>query len=274
MPYKYSLLFQLNTTPTNLARASAHIAGWSETVWDDSGNVGIGALADLATKRALMLPISAKIVGYRVQQFTIVGNQLVPGGTASGAFNFPGNPIYVTDLPQVAVQLKAQAAGAPNTRRFTLRGMPDDIMRGGEYQPDAGFAGKMTQYTDMLVTGGWDFVGRDLSQASVRILGILARVVTTQNPMVGAAVGDFVRLLKVRDENRRPVTGTYAIETILGNAYTLRNLDPDVKAGASGRIRRDLIAFRAIGSVEVARALVKKVGRPFEQYRGRRSSRV
>ncbi len=271
MPMKYSLLLQLNTVPTDLTWASPHIAGWSETIWDNNSVPAPSFIRNLALRRAAFLPRSARLIGYRAQVFQISGNQLVPGGTSAATFGFPGHPTYVTDLPQMAISVKATATGKTNTRKFDLRAIPDAQFTGGEFQPDSPFLSFLNDYLSYLNTASWWFPGRDLTQASVRVLTVAAKVLTTDGPIAGAVVGDFVRLLKVKDSNNQPVKGVFNIVAIAGNTYTLNGIDASVVVVNSGRARLDRVVMCQIARADVDRAVVKKVGRPFEQYRGRRS---
>lgn len=272
MPNRLTMIFQLTTTPTNLARAHQHIGGWSESVWTNLNPSAYTPLfITVQQRRANLLPASAALVGLRSQSFTISGNKLLPGGAASSRVNLPGNASFVTDLPQVSLLLDAQAAGAPNSSRLTLRGMPDSIMIGGEYQPTPAFAGAVTLFCNSLVGLNFGFVGRDLAQASVRVNKIAANVVTVDAiPGTGLAVGDYIRFHRVTDDNGNPVKGAFVVTGIAGNLLTVQGLDATLTT-PSGTLRRDLLQMFGFGPITPIRAVVKKVGRPFEQYRGRRS---
>lgn len=275
MPAKLSLLIQVTTTPTNIAQARIHTGGWSETIWTNNSSFALPSITTLATRRALMLSQSAAVIGYRTQVFTIAANRLVPGGTASGNLNLPGLQGIPTDLPQVALSMKAQSDETANTRKFNVRGVPDNVMVGGEYQPPAYFLQAVRLYIQELTSGVWWFPGRNLAQASVPIQGVANGVLTTVgNP--GWAVGDSIRFLKARQTNGLPFTGTYVIQAplVAANQFTLANLDTTIKVGTIGRVRRDEVLMCRIAACETGRAVVRKIGRPFETYHGRRSKRL
>lgn len=265
-------ILQVTTTPTDLTKARAHTGGWSESFWTTLNPVGFEpAWLTQQTKRALLLPSSAAIVGFRTQQYTIAGNKLLPGGSTSGRQNMPGALGSSADLPQVALMLNAAANGAPNNARMILRGMPDPVMVGGEYQPAPFFSALVTQFCNSMIGFNFGFIGRDLSQASVRVLKIANNVITVdQLPGTGLAVGDFIRFHRVYDSGGNPVKGDYVVSTIAGNDITVAGLAV-VVTKPSGTLRRDLLTYLPFGNLYPVRAVVKKVGRPFEQYRGRRS---
>ncbi len=272
MPTRLTNIFQVTTAPANLALARAHTGGWSESFWTNLSPAAYNPIwAWQQQKRAILLPATAAIVGYRTQEYTISGNKLLPGGAASGRQNLPGGSSRITDLPQVSLMLNCATAGSPNTSRLILRGIPDDVMEGGEYQPNAAFQAAVTQLINSMVGFNFGFVGRDLSQASVRVLKIAVNLITVdQIPGTGLAVGDFVRLHRVYDDNNNPVKGAFPVTAIAGNVLTVAGLDATLTR-PSGTLRKDLLQLFSYRSMQPIRAVVKKVGRPFEQYRGRRS---
>jgi len=267
-------ILQLSTNPTDLTTARIHVGGWSESFWTSLNPAGYnGPWERQQQARCLLLPPTAAIVGYRTQVYTMTGNKLLPGGTTSGRQNFPGRNTLTTDLPQVAVQFNATGAGVPNTTRLTMRGMPDDIMKGGEYQPNAAFKTAVTLMVNTMKGFNFGFIGRDLAQASVRVLAIAANVITVDAiPGTGLQVDDFIRLNRVYDAQGFPVQGAYAVEAInlVAKTITVRNLAANVTK-PSGTLRRDQLDYFTFDAIQPIRAVVKKVGRPSEQYRGRRS---
>jgi len=272
MPTRLTNIFQVTTAPSNLQLARQHTGGWSESFWTNltpSAYNPIWAFAQ--QKRALLLPASAAIVGYRTQEYTISGNKLLPGGATSGRQNLPGSSSRVADLPQVSLMLNCTTSSSPNTSRMILRGIPDDVMEGGEYQPNAQFQSAVTQYINSMIGFNFGFVGRDLTQASVRVLKIAANLITVdQIPGTGLNIGDFIRLHRVYDDVNNPVKGAFPVTAIAGNVLTVQGLDATLTA-PSGTLRRDLLMLFNYRAMQPIRAVVKKVGRPFEQYRGRRS---
>jgi hypothetical protein len=277
MPSHVSLLMQMVTDPEDLTVAQPHSGGWSEGTWVDfnitSSDVRI---RQWATKRAVLLPLEAAIIGFRIARYTISGNKLLPAGTATGKFLYPGNSRYRTDLPQVGLEFSAKTANGPNTSRFVLRCIPDQFMVRGEYQPDAAFKRAVTEFTNGHASGfenSFGFIGRDLSLASARVLSIQGGVVQLDGPIGAVGGTDWMRLNRVYDIDGKPVKGTFRIESIAaGNLYTVTGL-AGVSANASGTARVDKVKYFDYSEVVPTRAVVKKVGRPFEAYRGRGSKR-
>lgn len=273
MPFKYTVLLQLTTAPEDAAAASAHIAGWSESHWrndniDPSGPV----FNDLLVARAQLLPRQAAIVGYRVGSYTLTGNKIYPGPTSTGRFRYPGGA-YDCDVPQMALQLGA-TSNAANSSRITLRAIPDLFVEKGEYQPGVAYRNRVTTYCGKLVSGSWGFIGRDLTQPSIRVLGVENGVLTTDGSAVIFPGVDWIRFHKVVDNNGAAITGAWALGTSpAANKFNLVGFPTNITAGPNGSVRRDLVQMFLLTSVNPSRICVRKVGRPLEQYRGRRSKR-
>lgn len=273
MPNKVSIIFNLATAPTDLAQANVHTGGWSETFWTDlDGDALLARLAVLAGRRALLLGASASITGYRIQQYTIARNILIAGGSSAGGLRLPGFSAAVTDMPQVALEYKCSAAGKNNSSRKTLRGIIDSQIVGGEYQPTTVYRGAVTRFFTELTSGVWSFPGRDLSNPSMRILGITNLGVITVDGVVGIALGDYVRLLRVRDNTGFPVEGSFEVTAATLTTITVRDWK-GATVGASGRLRKDNVVMCTISAASPTRSVVRKIGRPTEGYRGRRSKR-
>ena len=269
---RLSTIIQVTTSPTDLTVARAHTGGWSESIWTTlNANAYRPLWSIMQQKRALLLPLAASIVGFRTQIYTISTNKILPGGAVSGRLQVPGTNSNKTDLPQVSLQLSTTGAGVPNTNRLVLRGIPDDVMKNGEYQPDSVFKGLVTQFATSLLGNNFGFVGRDLSQLSVRVEAIAGTSITVdQIPGTGLDQGDYVRLNRVIGDNGSPIQGVFKVNSVNGRVLVMTQTVGNLSK-PSGTLHRDLLAYFAFGSITPIRAVVKKIGRPFESYRGRRS---
>src|SRR6266404_3532384 len=164
MAIKVVLLFQMTTNtgpfpgiPAETAPAPApsigyaprvHLGGWSESLWWDANTLGpllaalktgYGGKPGLCPSRAALLPAYTSIIGARFYS----------GGAGKGqsvAFSFPGTAEYHNDVPQMAILVKAAPASAAVARRFTLRGIPDSVIKVGEFAPDVTYAGYVAEF--------------------------------------------------------------------------------------------------------------------------------
>lgn len=274
MPYRYNMIMQVSTAPDNTEAASSHVGGWSESHWHQSPlSVNDAALKDLLQARARMLPHTAAIVGVRIANYEIVNSTLRPLGASTSKIRQAGNMSYLTDLPQVALELSG-GSNLGNGNRFSCRCIPDSQMQGGEYQPAATFKGYVTQFTNILADRGWGFIGRSLTALQPKILSIANGVLTTSGPL-DAVVGEtLVTFISVKDANGTPVVGNFRVTELVGDfQFRLEGLPSGLVVGASGYARKLTPIFVDYTSVTPIRAVVRKVGRPFEQYRGRASKR-
>lgn len=273
MPYKYTMILQLTTAPVDAAAASAHIGGWSESHWrNDNPDPTAGPFLELMQRRANLLPAQGNVVGYRVGSYTLAGNKIYPGTTSTGRVFLPGGS-FSCDVPQMALQLNTGSSAA-NSSRIVLRGLPDDLVINGEYKPITAYKGAVTRFITSLTSGDWGFIGRDLTQPAIRVIKVSAGVLTTDGSSPLIAGVDWVRFHKVVDSLGNPVSGAYFIGSSPGtNQFALSGFPTDVTVGANGTIRRDIVARYNYTNVTPGRVVVRKVGRPLEQYRGRRSKR-
>lgn len=269
---RITLVFSLTTDPLNRAVATAHTGGWTESLWTDFNfPIWNTPLSNLMTARQAMLPFTASITGYRAAQYDIQKNKLIPRGAFSVTSFRTGNSLWKTDLPQAALQIKMYNANQPNTSSPWLRGMPDDVLIGGEYSGNVIFTPMLTNYINQLIGGAWGFMGRDLSQETVRVNAMAGATLTAAEVIPGVAVGDYIRLNRVYDSIRRPVVGAFQVTAINAKVYTLDPAPGATVTEPSGLVRKDLLRFLSIGSSRLHRAGIKKVGRPSQGYRGRRS---
>jgi len=273
-PYtRFQLLFQVTTAPTNDADARQHTGGWSEQhVWPGSLSLDHQLLANLATKRAALLPAQAAIIGTRRTVFTTSGNKIIPQGSQTSGLSRVGSSA-ITDLPQVSLSVLVTSEGGENTAQQNLRCIPDTHMQRGEFQPTQAYKTLLSNYLNTLVNENWSFMGRNLTNPIQNVLKIEAGVITTS--LAGLAiVGDYIRLLNVKNSaSGLPIIGSFRVTAVNVNAYTVVGLPDDAVSLNSGYARKDEIVLLNIGSASWNRAVVRKIGRPLEGYRGRASRR-
>jgi len=269
--YRYDMLLQLTTSPTQAGKAIAHSGGWSESHWRADllppSNVNIQRLLNA---RAACLPRQAAMIGLRIGTFTLAGNKVLPGPTSITRFLKPGGA-FDCDVPQMGLELSGSTGGA-NSSRFTMRGIPDAQVVNGEYAPSVAFKNRVQEYMNSLSGNNWAMLGRVLSNPTYRIVGITGLGVATFTAAPAVAVGDYMRLLRTKDEDQFPVEGAFYVSAVVGNTVTYANF-PAVVVRDSGNARKDEVAIYSFLDVNTSRVVVRKVGRPFEQYRGRRSKR-
>ena len=274
MASRISMLMQVTTNPDNRSDASPHTGGWSESFWAANNLVASDPdILLLCRARANLLPAPASMVGFRLSNYNFVGNKLVPTGSSTSKLQLNGSSSRPTDVPQLSLELAGKSETSANSNRFAVRCIPDAQCKNGEYQPDGGYRGLVTRYTDLIVNHSWKFLGRDLTQPSYNVLSIAGGVVTLSgNP--GVVDGTtYVRFRKCVDNAGTPVTGAYLVTAHGDKTVTLAGFPTHALTGPSGTLRIDSVGLFAFGALVPARIVVRKVGRPFESYRGRQSKR-
>ena len=278
MAQRFVFHFNLTTDPRNRAVAKARTGGWSEDHWDFAGTKAIdgNSVGRLAQIRSFLLPKEASLTGWTLQQFTISGNKLLPGRTATFKTTLPGPVVWTVNIPQDALQVSYATVGAPNTGRFTLRAFPDELIQSGEYNGiQLGEVNLKALYDELTGNNQWGSLVRDLTQPTFRVVsfnGTLGTLVTE----AGSAfpIGSYVILKRVRDQvTGKPISGSFRVmQNNAAPQYTLADTPNGAQAN-KGTCRIDQLVIRQYGTCATDRIVSRKIGRPSEEYRGRRSKK-
>lgn len=283
MSVKVTMIFQATTEPVNPMVATAHTGGWSESVW--TGGFVYVPRADLdalMTARRPLLPKQAHIVGLRQGIYQISENRLLPLGTNGFKVNLPGSASTNLNLPQDSLELSGTSQSSINTNRFRLGALPDEMVERGEYSPTTVYTYYVQQYCALLALGvnAWSFLGRVLSNPSARVMAIVpglasSAVITLSAPLILVPGTSYLRLNRVYDSVNEPVKGTFLVTAFTApSSYTVTGFSGQTVNAPSGTARLDQISLFKYGTVQPSRAVVKKIGRPSQSYRGRQSKRT
>lgn len=243
--------------------------GWSESVYfAGSAEEARAAFLILAPLRAQLLPGRFFIDGLTLQ--------VVDGGSSTQGLALPGPTEYASDAPQMALQIKMAGMGVVNSRTFALRGIPDAMIKSGEYHPESYFHGAVLSYIGWLAGGDFRFKGRKLSNdlfdiVDISVAGVLQMVQDESN----VDAGDLVQLYHAKDQFGNSVKGTFTAAKI-GAEETLTLIDWAGQHVVKGKFRiqeHDYFGMKEVGA-KIGPAVVRKVGRPFGGYRGRASNRT
>jgi len=253
--YKYSMLF--------LQRVGALQAGWSESIYAESGDFTT-QFRNLAALRAQLLGTRAEIVGGRIQQ-------VLPAG-APKLVEMSFTPAFANDqdLPHVSALIEAKAANAANRRRFTLRGIVDPATSGGQLQPAALYSNILNQYLTSLTGNPWRFLGRNLSLRPQQVIGVDATGLVTMSAAFTVAAGNRVRVSRVFSNNLLVKSKVYTVIDV-PSSTTFRIQGWSGVVGVGGRAT-NVTADQVLGmsGFTQLRLTSHKVGRPFGGWRGRR----
>lgn len=267
---KCSMILQQSTGSAEANAAAIRLAGWSETWYDDASN-GIDSIKRqfkaLCQKRAALLPSTGVVKGQRYQQVDPVGP------AAIDTLQFPGGQ-GLCDYPSLALYGRVSGSGVVNTRPMYLRGVPDAQITRGEFTPSSDYRGKLTAFLNELQD--WNFRCTDKSGAQVPIISIADDgTVTTSEALTGAALYKRVKVIKTNIAlTGASFGGLFYIGTFTsGNVFKLTGWNKGEASGGSIRLYDFIYPSIPAGGASIARVVTKKVGRPPELFRGRRSKR-
>lgn len=276
MTIKFTMLIQDATAVSNPNAPVHRIAGWSESWYYPGTNIqaclaaafGTGGLIPqlgLVPTRAGLLSLGSSVIGQRVQVVD-------PPGLAQSLNNvYPGNGLFATGYPSVALLSKVPGIGVRNIRRVLTRGLPSAVVTEGEYTPTALWNVALALYVQALA--GWQFRGRDLAQPIFNVLTISPAGLVQCQQNLPFATNQPIRILRTKDVTGDLRGGRFIVSTTgpLSSQCTILNWPYGATTG--GTVRADAVVYPAVDTANFApgRTVVKKVGRPFYQFRGRRS---
>lgn len=277
MPVKMTIIFQLATNVSDPTRVVRRIGGWTESFYYPGNSIPAtiaaakGPLGDwgnsLLSYRAGLLPSGAAIIGQRFQLVNPAGR------SQSISDTFPGTAGIQADIPQMALLCRCPAMNANNIRQLILRGIPDARVVEGEYSPSQAFEASLHLFFSALA--GWQFRGRDLSNPGSKIISIAAGGNFVTEGPTGFAPSTMVRVLRAMLPNGDFLGGRYLVDTVGPGVNQGHILNWGANSVSGGTIRPDGIVFVPFdtANITVGRIITRRVGRPFIQYRGRRSKR-
>jgi len=272
---KATMLFTQSTNKSGEQPAQVRVGGWSETWYCDDTIANVRAnFAAVCQVRARMLSNAAAIIGQRYQ---VLGS-----GSQTGVQVFPGRAGVPADVPQMGLMLTVPGKDVPNIRRFTLRGIPDAIVVEGEYSPTAAFSTALTQFFGALGRGGFAMRGRDRATPPTQVISVVPTVVAgntfgtfTLGTPLTFAVGTKLKFVRTRDIYGRTVDGEFLVTTATDSTHGVVSLWDfgDVNGGEVRVSGAPIFPEIESSAFAVGRIVVRKVGRPFNQYRGKASAK-
>jgi len=272
MPTKCTLFFEVSTVYGD--DLSYRVGGWSETYYHggviDTPSVNDAVVA-LGNVRAKILPKQASIVASRQQTVTADGK---PGKSKTKLTFIKGNASFDTDVPQMAYAMRGHAAGQ-NMRMMELRCFPDEFVSKGEAKLTDAMTGFLRAYKRKIIDEGWMFRGIKMDVPTVEISTISGGgAITVNDDFVSPGVGKKVQVLRTKVSGTRDdfAGGNFKV-LAAADARHITIAGWDGGECENGRLRAYSHDFFPITSIEDEAIFVRKVGRPFFQYRGRASSR-
>jgi len=197
----------------------------------------------------------------------------------------------VTDRPYSAVLVRMEDLGGAHHRFMYLRGVPDDLIKGGGVENSKDWESAFVAWTKKLSAGSWSWKAVNRSDdilVNNAVDGLWAAelegITLALTAVTGLKVGDQVRMRGAVQIGKgyRP-NKLYKVTFVSQDLKTIRlvNLNGTIPRVPSNIILRggfvtkqtvanDLVLIR---SASVRAAVRRATGRPFDSPRGRRSAR-
>lgn len=257
-----------------------HLGGWSELVFWPTNSVKdcIDALTKGANGLQGLLPARSGVLNGGA---SIVGVKLYQGGAGKGqtlAVAYPGNPIFPSDIPQMALLCKCGGQTTAAVRHWTLRGIPDSQVSQGEFAPGTLFITFLQVYFQSLANFAFQAIDTTLTK-TVKINSITSagnlKTATLANPF---GVPSIVQISRTIDSDGvlQSLKSSISAPTAPGFQFLI----DDWAGSGIGATTKGTAVQNTLGvfmfnpaTASAARIITRRVGRPFEQYRGRRSKR-
>jgi hypothetical protein len=248
-------------------------AGWSESWYveqpfsDSMHNIFVR----LMQKRALILPASGAIVGCRYQ---IIDGDKVGQATSRNVY-FSGVTGNENDMPQMSLKYLVNATAGNNKKILILRGIPDSQIINGEFSPTSQYRSAVAALLAEIATG-WCFRGQVLDAETVPMLGIDLNGNYSLLKASAFTENSIVKILRAVNSSGRQKGAVCRITTLTsGFAGVVSGWTHG--ACKNGKMRQHSITYPSARDISAdvlyGELIVRKAGRPFHQFHGRRSSK-
>lgn len=267
--FKATALFEASSNASGAA-ATTRVGGWSESFYYLGGFAAMDfAFKQLCQARAGLLPSAARIIGQRYQSI----DPPSAAGTRGGIY--PGTQ-GSNDVPQLSLHLSVPGVGVTNVRPLTLRGLPDAQCTNGEFVPTPAFKANLATFLELLASLGFSFRATDKTLPEVIVESVDADgnfVLVTGLTFVA---GTRINLSRLKNSANDTLEGTFKVLSFTSSTVGKFANWGDNGAWVGGFAQLDGVIYPQCSDVSMnpgAKAVVRKVGRPFGGYHGRVTTR-
>lgn len=264
--FKFTMIFNAITGAAD-DPAQQRSGGWSESVYSptDTGDE-LALFRTLSQRRAALLPRSARISGWRIQQV----DPSVRAAQSSQNFPGPAGDTNDTDIPQMGLAFTVPDASGTHSRRMKIACIPDRFIVRGEFLPTPAYRGALTAYMNQLDL--WAMRCIDFTAPVVNVDNITAAGVMTTVTAITFNRGDVVQVRSAVKADGTKVSGQFKVSVAtLNDETTLANWPHGLTV--KGTVRKITYIYPNIEANEntAVVASTRKIGRPSTGFRGRRS---
>jgi hypothetical protein len=243
-----------------------HSFGFSEHTWlntDDLVAIKSYCQIQYGPTRTALLP----------SNITLIGATVYLSGTGRGIdipLGFQGQT-GTQDQVNVGILCESRNPSAVNQRRWWVHALPDEMLTNGEFRPTVAQALSVSLYFAAMGVGYWLGQSRSNVQEIVTISNTGLVSLAVNHPY---AVGQFLKINRTVNASGKQFGGTFQVATVgpLATQFTLASWNGgDCLGGTIFQESFSLKSFAEGDGPYVVRAGTKRVGRPFDLYRGRQS---
>lgn len=280
--WKVVMIFQQTTTkgdpqPSINYASLTRVGGWSESFYvaNKTGDELRNMLTATPRKDGAFPPILPARASCLTAAATLLGVRLYEGGTGRGQFvalSYPGRFSF-PDQPGTSLLCQTVSNAALSARHFTMRGIPDAYVVGGEFNPNSEYVTQLKTYFDSLTNTAF----RAFTPTAVfNIFNITNAGLVSLTAPHTYNVGQIVRVKNSLNEAGGRSGGEFMIQTVgpLNTQFTLAGWAAGPTTGGTVTIQVKQLVTVSAGATSAVRITNHKVGRPFAGYRGRRSKRT
>lgn len=270
--FKATMIFTQTTVPDPSSPAAPRVSGWSESWYRNAGASQsvldlLNVPGGLCSARSRLLGESGAINAQRIQAVDPIG----PAEYFSKVFK--GNA-GVSDIPQMSLSYAVTAQTTGQKRKLDLRGIPDARIIGGAYSKSKDYDNFVDLYDSQL--SGWGWYAKDNTFTKYNVVSVTAGGLVSLKVATPFVINDKVAFTRTKDDVSG-VTRPYQTSVLsLGPAANQFQLASWPYAAANGgKVAKFAIVFVVYDAKGFGlRAATRKVGRPFDLYRGRVPTRT
>lgn len=275
----------MHATTFTDANQPVRTGGFSETLYSSDAADDpalIGKVTALGMARVKLLGNNCGLVGYRVQNVTITGPQVVYGSTIGRDWVQPGADGRDNDHPNMALKFALRGTGNLNERQYTLCAVPDEAVKRGEFSNVNNFANKIQDYV-LEISKNFKMLATVKTNPLVKLVSIIipdqatTATYTTRTPH-GLVATDWVKLHRSYKTDGKTVSGNYQVATaptpttftLWSSPFNFITVTPD--RTRPGSVRKQEMALLGVTSdlaYAYPKACTRKVGAPFSGFVGR-----
>jgi len=243
---------------------------------------------DLINKRAALLPKTTTVVGARISDVDQYGK--TTGKTRTYRMSIAGGQNLECDDPRVSLVYEADGQGLANEFSLFIQNVPDIRVVKGTYNPAATWLTPLRAYFNAIYQGNYVFQGYNLTYPKIGVKSIKTDALTgvttvTTETDCSALAGFYVRFLRTSAWSKyKPNPNGYPVKAVVDalhftiNNWTRKNENGDIvnlPDSAGGIVtkwgKQPCTPVFTDYTIQNPSAGMRKVGRPFFQYRGRSS---